>query len=142
MLWWLAWESNLSRIKSVIIFLEKFILETTRFYCGGYLTPTCLRVTMSNHRTMHRRGGRLHPLHPERAVVAGSRLCSATTSTTSEQRRDDRRRVTDVTGLKVGWRFAPVNLGGTTGMFGALVPFGMRAPFCIRWILFCKGDRG
>lgn len=49
-------------------------------------------------------------------------------STTSEQRRDDRRRVTDVMGLKVGW-LLPVNLGGTTGIFGALVPFGMRAPF-------------
>ena len=73
----------------------------------------------------------MHPLHPERAVVAGSRLCSATTSTTSEQRRDDRRRVTDVTGLKVGWRFSAGQSGWNHGNVRRSRPFWDESAFFV-----------
>lgn len=45
-----------------VVPLEKFIPLTTGFYSGGYLTPVRARATMSNHKKMHRRGGRLRSL--------------------------------------------------------------------------------
>ena len=51
------------------------------------------------------------------------------TSTTSKQRRDEPTTAATVNGRKWAGGLPLVNLGGTTGMFGALVPFGMRAPF-------------
>lgn len=50
-------------------------------------------------------------------------------STTSKQRRDEPTTAATVNGRKWAGGLPLVNLGGTTGMFGALVPFGMRAPF-------------
>lgn len=50
-------------------------------------------------------------------------------STTSKQRRDEPTTAATVIGRKWAGGFPLVNQGGTTGMFGALVPFGMRAPF-------------
>lgn len=60
--------------------------------------------------------------------MAESRSCSADCLPPPSSVGMNRRRQPPLL-AESGLAILPVNLGGTTGMFGALVPFGMRAPF-------------